>query len=136
MINQKSFVKCGIIGWCMEILFTSVTTVKREDLRLMGRTSIWMFPIYGLASCIESIYPYIAGWPRIFRGCLYSVGILTGEFLSGSLLKKLKICPWDYSSAKYNVRGVIRLDYAPLWMVAGLVFERILCGQGTHQPKG
>lgn len=116
----------------MEIIFTSITNARQKDLRLMGRTSIWMFPIYGMASCIKPLYPHIKKWPAFFRGCLYSAGILTGEYVSGSLLKKLKICPWDYSNAKFNVRGVIRLDFAPLWMMAGLVFERILCGQGTQ----
>lgn len=131
-MNQKSFYTCGVVGWCMEIIFTSVANMRQEDLRLMGRTSIWMFPIYGMAACIKPIYPYIKKWPAIFRGCLYSVGIFTGEFVSGSLLKKFKMCPWDYSNAKYNVQGVIRLDFAPLWIMAGLVFERILCGQGTQ----
>lgn len=131
-MNQKSFFKCGVVGWCIEILFTSLTTANREDLRLMGRTSIWMFPIYGMASCIEPVYQKIKKWPTLCRGCLYSVGIMTGEYVSGSLLKHFHVCPWDYSEAKYNIRGIIRLDYMPLWMLAGLVFERLLCGQGTQ----
>lgn len=131
-MNQKSFFKCGVIGWCIEILFTSLTTVKREDLRLKGQTSIWMFPIYGMASSIELVYGKIKNWPAICRGCLYSVGILTGEYVSGSVLKHFDVCPWDYSDAKLNIRGIIRLDYMPLWMLAGLVFERLLCGQGTQ----
>lgn len=36
------------------------------------------------------------------------------------------MCPWDYSNAKANVDSVIRLDYAPFWLVAGLIFEKIL----------
>lgn len=119
----------------MEIIFTSVTTFQKKDMRLMGKTSIWMFPIYGMASCIEKVYPHIQKWPVFCRGGLYSAGILTGEYISGSILKKMKVCPWDYSDAKYNVNGLIRFDFFPLWMVAGLVFERILCGQGTHNTE-
>ena len=33
---------------------------------------------------------------------------------------------WDYSRAKFNIKGVIRLDYAPLWFTAGLFFEKFL----------
>ena len=66
------------------------------------------------------------------RGGIYSAAILTGEFISGSLLKKHDCCPWDYSHAKFNIRGIIRLDYAPLWMGAGLLFEQIL---GCHQER-
>ena len=36
------------------------------------------------------------------------------------------MCPWDYNNAKTNVDGVIRLDYAPFWLAAGLIFEKIL----------
>ena len=32
----------------------------------------------------------------------------------------------DYSNAPTNINGVIRLDYAPVWMAAGLIFEKIL----------
>ena len=28
--------------------------------------------------------------------------------------------------AKLNIKGVIRLDYAPVWFMTGLLFERIL----------
>ncbi len=104
-------------------------------MRLMGQTSIWMFPIYGMASCIQEIYPLIEKWPVLCRGSLYSVGILTGEYISGSILKKLNICPWDYSAAKYNVQGIIRIDFFPVWMAAGLIFERILCGQGAKAAE-
>ena len=47
-------------------------------------------------------------------------------YLSGSLLRRHHFCPWDYSSARANVNGLIRLDYAPFWLGAGLLFERIL----------
>ena len=110
----------------MEILFTAFDSFRRRELKLMGRTSIWMFPIYGLAVLIEPAYRYTKRLPALLRGLVYSAGIFTMEFLSGSFLKKHGICPWDYSNAKSNVGGVIRLDYAPFWMAAGLIFEKIL----------
>ena len=33
---------------------------------------------------------------------------------------------WDYSHTPFHYRGVIRLDYAPVWFVTGLLFEKIL----------
>lgn len=125
--NRKNFLICGFTGWCLEILYTSLWSGIHHDGRLIGHTSIWMFPIYGAAALIVPVYHKIKRWPAIFRGGVYSLGILSGEFLSGSLLKKLHVCPWDYSNARYNIGGVIRLDYMPLWMIAGLIFEHILC---------
>ena len=51
-MNWKTFFICGLTGWCMEILFTSLGGLLRGDLLLNGHTSIWMFPIYGLAAVI------------------------------------------------------------------------------------
>ena len=48
------------------------------------------------------------------------------EFISGSFLKQFGMCPWDYSGVPLQCHGVIRLDYAPLWFTAGLIFEKIL----------
>ena len=37
------------------------------------------------------------------------------------------MCPWDYSDAKYNIDGLVRLDFAPAWFILGLVFEKCTC---------
>jgi uncharacterized membrane protein len=122
----KNFMICGLTGWCMEILFTSARGLFHHDKKLLGQTSAWMFPIYGCACVIRPVYSLIRRFPRSIRGGIYACGILTGEYVSGSILKKHDCCPWDYSDAKTSIRGVIRLDYAPLWLIAGLLFERIL----------
>ncbi len=126
---RRKFFICGLTGWCMEILFTAFDSFRRRELKLMGRTSVWMFPIYGMAVLIEPAYHLIKKFPALFRGFFYSAGIFTIEFLSGSFLKKHSICPWDYSQAKANINGVIRLDYTPFWIAAGLIFEKILTGK-------
>lgn len=53
-------------------------------------------------------------------------GIFSMEYLTGSILKKKDICPWDYSDAKFNYHGLIRFDYAPLWFLTGLFYEKML----------
>lgn len=111
----------------MEIVYTSLDSFRKKDLTLMGNTSIWMFPIYGTAWIIGEMYPLLKKYPPLLRGGIYSIGIFSVEYLSGSLLRKHKLCPWDYSKAKLNINGLIRLDFLPLWMGAGLLFEKILC---------
>ena len=123
---------CGLTGWCMEILFTSTGSMYRHDRRLLGQTSLWMFPIYGMAAVIAPVSRRLTSCPILLRGAIYSIGIFTGEYVSGSFLKKHKMCPWDYSKAKANINGIIRLDYAPLWMFAGLAFEKILAVADHH----
>lgn len=123
---KTNFVLCGLTGWCMEILFTALDSFRRRELKLMGRTSLWMFPIYGMAFLIRPVYQRIKKLPTLIRGAIYAAAIFVVEFCSGTLLKKKGLCPWDYSRAKANINGVIRLDYAPFWMAAGLIFEKIV----------
>lgn len=127
---EKNFAICGLTGWCMEIIYTSLGSIRKKDMKLMGNTSMWMFPIYGLAAVIGETYPLLKKCPTLLRSGIYGVGILSVEYMSGSFLKRHNLCPWDYSKAKLNINGLIRLDYLPLWMGAGLIFEKILCPKG------
>lgn len=121
---MNNFFKCGILGWCLEILWTGFLSFRRRDMKLFGRTSIWMFPIYGASALFLPLCKKIKNLPIILRGSIYTCGIFLVEFLTGSWLKRHQFCPWDYSKAKYNLKGVIRFDYAPLWFFTGLLMER------------
>ena len=123
---KHDFLLCGLTGWCLEILFTSLGSIRKKDMRLIGQTSVWMFPIYGTAAIIRPFYRHIHMLPALIRSIIYAAGIFGFEFFSGSLLKKHHLCPWDYSNVPTNINGVIRLDYAPVWMITGLIFERVL----------
>ncbi|MBR1691850.1 MAG: hypothetical protein IJ711_03625 [Lachnospiraceae bacterium] len=124
----KNFFTCGTVGWCLEILFTACNSIKKKDYKLMGNTSLWMFPIYGMAATLAPLSRLLKKQSLILRGSVYTVCIFATEFLTGSFLKKRGLCPWSYEKAKYNVAGVIRLDYAPLWFGTGLLYEFILTG--------
>lgn len=95
-------------------------------MKLIGNTSIWMFPIYGMASFLGPICRFIQNANILIRGTVYMLSIFTAEYITGYILKKRDMCPWDYSKAKYNINGLIRLDYAPLWFIVGLIFEKIV----------
>ena len=122
----SDFFLCGIIGWCTEIIFTSLHSLRSHDYRLMGITSLWMFPIYGLGSLLTIPYKLLKKYSFIVRGTIYTICIFLGEFFSGQLLSRFQICPWNYENARLNIKKVIRLDYAPLWFIFGLFLEKIL----------
>lgn len=94
----------------------------------MGKTSVWMFPIYGMASFLAPVCRFLKNKNAMFRGIIYTCCIFLAEFFTGTLLKKYNVCPWDYSKAKLNIKGVIRIDYAPLWFLTGLLYEKVLAG--------
>lgn len=107
----------------MEVLWTGFGSLLKGDLRMTSRTSVWMFFIYGLAGLLSPVIDYILRYPVAVRGGIYVVFIFAAEFMTGYVMTKLNVCPWDYSDAKYNVMGIIRLDYAPAWFAAGLLLE-------------
>ena len=123
---KYNFIKCGITGMCLEVVWTSITGYSRKDRRLIGNTSLWMFPIYGMAAVIEQMNRLINHKSTFARGSFYSAGIYIMEFVTGMMLKRRNCCPWDYSKSRFNIMGIIRLDYAPLWFLVGLIYEKIL----------
>lgn len=125
-MHGKNFIICGLTGWCIEVAFTSAGALGKKDKKLMGQTSAWMFPIYGMAAGIGVVAPKIAHWPMLGRGLLYGTAIMTAEYITGSILSAFDVCPWSYEGEKYAINGLVRLDYLPFWMAAGLLYEKLL----------
>ena len=125
-----NYIHCGLLGWFLEITFTAFQAFRRRDFKLPGVTSIWMFPIYGLASLLCRL---IRRQNFIFRGLVYTGIIFSAEFITGILLRKRELCPWNYERSRWNIAKVIRLDYAPCWFTVGLLFERLLLENEDRQ---
>lgn len=121
-----NFIHCGILGWCLEITFTALSSFRRREFKLTGNTSIWMFPIYGMASFLAPVCKIVKKQHFLIRGFVYALLIFAGEFITGSLLMRKEICPWDYCRSKWNINKIVRLDYLPCWIFAGLLFERLI----------
>lgn len=131
------FVAFACIGITTEIFFTAITHVihswPHADWSLKGQTYIWMFPIYGIAGiAFPFILPYLQKIPFVFRMCIYAIGILIIEFITGGLLDFFTgKCPWEYTTG-WNVMGYIRLDYFPLWALFGGMVEKIIVYLQRH----
>ncbi len=119
----------GALGWCAEVTFTGLKEAARSrDPRLSARTSLWMFPISALARPLfEPAHDMMRGRvPAPARAAIYAVGFLAVEYAAGRGLREaVGAAPWDYSHARWNLDGLVRLDYAPLWAVAGLALEHV-----------
>ncbi len=126
--GAHDFITCGVLGWCLEVLFTALGSLRRREFRLTGTTSVWMFPIYGAAAFLTPVFRAMHRRPLWLRGLTYTALIFSAEYASGRFLRRYRLCPWDYSRSRFHVGKVIRLDYAPNWFGAGLLFERVLTG--------
>lgn len=120
------FLIYGAMGWVVEIFWTGLGSILRRDRRLVAKTYLWMFPIYGGgAIAFEQIHWLIAGYTWLVRGLVWMTVIFAVEYTAGLVLQRwVGECPWDYSGTPLSIHGLIRLDYAPAWFVLGLLFER------------
>lgn len=111
----------------MEIFWTGMGSLLKGDPSLQGVSYLWMFPIYGLALFLEPIHEWVRELPWYVRGVIWTVVIFSIEFIAGLIIKfTVGIIPWDYTGESlYQVYGLIRLDYAPAWFTAGLLFEKL-----------
>ena len=119
------FVIFGAVGLVMEVFWTGLGSLIAKDRRATSKTSIWMFFIYGLAGFMMPLALVLSPVFWLWRAIIYAVCIFVVEYAFGRALKAMDACPWDYSGVQVNVHGVIRLDYAPLWMAVGLIMEYI-----------
>lgn len=121
------FLVYGFLGWGVEVLFTGLASaIFGRDKSATGKTYLWMHPIYGAAGVAleyvsRKLERYPATRPFAYVPLIYAVEYGTGYVLRRALGK----CPWDYGENGRNVHGLIRLDYAPAWLLAGYLFDPV-----------
>lgn len=118
----------GMLGFAYEIVFTSLwefVATNFTDLKFKGCSSLWSFFIYGTCSlCGEQVFVHTGKRLSAFwRGLIYVQMAYTWEFLGGLFLNQFSARTWDYTHYKYDVMGLITLEYAPLWFFSGLFQE-------------
>jgi uncharacterized membrane protein len=121
----------GVHGIFAEVIFTGLWEfVISGDWRLKGVSSIWSFLVYGLGTFLlaESGRGYLVSLkvPLLLRCCIYVVLTYVWEFSCGMLLDMFEARSWDYSQFTYNIKGLITMEYIPVWFFAGLYFEWIM----------
>jgi hypothetical protein len=117
----------GLAGCFGELVFTACTSLLRTG-RLRPRTSPVMLPIYALIQPLfEPVHQAMRGRVPLWgRALVYGGGFHAVEYVTGRILRRLLgRAPWDYSAARWQLDGLIRFDYFPLWAAAGLGLERL-----------
>lgn len=125
-ITKQDYIACGLLGWCFEVFWTGMGSCIHNDPKMTSTTSLLMFPIYAMAVVIKPVSKLISNSPIVFRGVVYTMMIFIVEYTAGSILSAFGACPWNYEHAKYNINGIVRLDYAPAWFTVGLIYEKLL----------
>jgi len=119
------FLIYGLLGWCLEVVFTGLAAALQKDRSATATTYLWMFPIYGGAALgLEQAQAALGDLFWLTRAVVYVAIIYCAELSAGWLLRRaLGRCPWDYTGRGVHLAGLIRLDYAPAWLAVALLFE-------------
>jgi len=130
-------------GFLTEVLFTAVWdfVLLKQDFRLHGCTSVWSLFIYAVGVFVnERMFLRMRGSvPAAVRGLVYVAWTFLWEYSAGVALDLLGSRPWDYTDLRYNVHGLIALEFAPLWYGATLLGERLVIQHTlalTWHPSG
>ncbi|XP_070833266.1 transmembrane protein 229B-like [Chaetodon trifascialis] len=115
-------------GCLCEVAFTAVLDwCSTQDRRLAGHSSLWALPMYATAIYLmESLQALLLAQrhPLPARLLSYTVFIYLWEFSWGVGLRLLGACPWDYSGYRYNLGGLVTLEYALPWAMAAFIAEQ------------
>jgi uncharacterized membrane protein len=137
MTNTETFTQLffemalfAVLGLGFEVLFTSITDFKGEKRRfLMGYSSLWYAPLY---ACAPLFLHYAGGYlfllPLLARGVVYALVIWLFEYVGMWLLRLLlgaSPSEEQYLKSRWNIHGLIRLDFFPAMFLMGLAFEFI-----------
>ncbi|XP_062256701.1 transmembrane protein 229B-like [Platichthys flesus] len=115
-------------GCLCEVAFTAVFDwCSTRDRKLAGHSSLWALPMYATAIYLmEGLRARLLAQrkPLPVRLMVYTLFIYLWELSWGAGLGLLGACPWDYSGYRYNLRGLVTLEYAVPWAVAAFIAEQ------------
>ncbi len=118
----------AVLGLGLEVIFTGLVDCKKNTLcHLMGYSSLWYLPLYMMVPIlfgVTKLFVFQINWCA--RGLIYMIMIFAIEYVAMFALRKLlgaSPSEGSYYRSPYNVRGLIRLDYAPAMFALGLFFE-------------
>jgi len=118
----------AFMGWCIELIFTTIAdSLLSGDARLIGKSYLWMLPIWGLGVLgLEHVSIFLNKFKIGIRWriIIFMILCFSFEYVCGFVIKSMvNVVPWDYSQSTWNVDGFIRLDYAPFWALSGIFLE-------------
>jgi hypothetical protein len=122
------FLLFGFLGLGLEDAFTAALDFfNGENPHLMGHSSLLYFAFYGLTPLVFlALRSLVFPLPLLARGLLYTLCAFAAEYAAmGALRLAFGSSPSEksYYRSRWNVHGLIRLDFAPAWFAGCLFLE-------------
>ncbi len=120
----------ALLGLGMEVVFTATRNLLfRRNKNGMGYSSLFYAPFYALIPvALSLLHPWLFTLHWFIRGLFYIVALFFAEYCSMGILRFLfgkSPSESEYRRSRLHIHGLIRLDYAPFWFLAGFLFEYV-----------
>lgn len=137
------FLVYGFLGLGIEVAWNGTRLSmfgRTADPAMHGHASAWMLFVYGFGFTLgfDAWLAVAGGAPIWLRALCYPLWFWGIEILVGyPMLRFFKTRLWDYTHAHWYIgkrkvpvhwHGLIRFDYAPAWVVFGLLVELLRAG--------
>jgi len=110
----------SVSGWILELNFR--TFVSQKKLVNPGFLAGPYLPLYGFGAVIL-FYLSIPQMPIAYRALLFFVVMTILEWVTGEIfLHFFNIRLWDYTSQKWNYKGLVCPVFSVFWTILSLVF--------------
>ena len=130
-----NFFLYGLIGWVIEEFYCLVMTGHfQEDGFLYGPFK----PMYAIAMSVLILIQETLNPPPLLLILLCAIVPTTVEYLSGLLTRHVfHVDYWNYDSLKYNIQGLICLQFSCYWTILtyiGIRFVQPMIKYNVYLP--
>lgn len=128
----------GCIGFVIEVVFTSISSLIKGDLSATGKTYGIMFFVYAFAGYVMMSVKTGLEWPWWSKTIVYTPLIYGIEATSGVIIKKITNflqkhikgtygsgIPWNYGHSWITPGGLVNFKYIFWWGILGCFFDPI-----------
>ena len=123
----------SLIGWGLEVFWRKFFSKNNPEHRWLNPGFLHgpYLPLYGLSLCILFLLSFINvsciqhTWlQKCMLFAIMALCITAVEFIAGIIfIKGMRIKLWDYSKNRFNIMGIICLQYSFYWMLlSGLYY--------------
>lgn len=124
------FVVGSLIGWIIEFFYRRIVSQKKWSNP--GFLKGPYLPLYGFGISVLYLIsniqlPLNFYFSLFVKTISFSLFVVLLELFSGLILeRKFNLKLWDYSSRKYNYKGIICLLYSIYWILGGLIYLLVI----------
>ena len=115
------FLLFSFLGWVIDLIFC---TILYKKITSGGFLRFPLCPIYGIGGLLLMFYfKYIKFEPEYLLVFLAGLLMILLEYTGGLFCEKvLKVKVWDYSSSRFDIRGIVDPGHSLGWIVLTTVF--------------